>query len=185
VSLVAWPDHLLSLEDWAALPEDTTHRYEVAEGVLQVSPRPVSNHQRAVLKLGSQLERQVPGELEVLPEVEVVLFEDFPTTVRVPDLVVVPAKVAQTNPARYTADDVVLAIEVMSPGSVRTDNVTKLDEYAKAGIEQYWIVDIDEPATLTVYRLIDGDYRRFDETSETLRVRTPTPLTVDVAALTP
>ncbi len=185
MSVVAWADHLFSLADWVALPEDTTHRYEVAEGVLHVSPRPASNHQWAVLKLGGQLERQLPAELSVLPEVEVVLFGDFPATVRVPDLVVVPTKIARTNPARYSADEVVLVIEVASPGSVRTDNVTKLDEYAKAGIEQYWIVAVDEPATVTVHRLVDGDYRHVDETSETLRVETPITLAVDVTALTP
>lgn len=40
MSAVAWPDHLLSLQDWAELPEDNSHRVrphrtpeEVAETV--------------------------------------------------------------------------------------------------------------------------------------------------------
>jgi Uma2 family endonuclease len=76
-------------------------------------------------------------------------------------------------------------VEVVSPGSVRTDNVMKLDEYAEAGIEQYWVVDTDEPASITVHRLVDGLYQRCDETNGTLRVETPVPLTVDVTALVP
>jgi Uma2 family endonuclease len=155
------------------------------EGVLHVSPCPRFNHQRAAAELGCQLDRQLPAELCVLPAAEVVLFEAFPVTVRVPDLVVVPTELVRRKAARCSAADVALVIEVVSPGSVRTDNVTKLDEYAKAGIEQYWIVDLDDPATVTVYRLIDDDYRHFDETTETLQVRTPVPLTLDVTALTP
>jgi Uma2 family endonuclease len=185
VSVMAWPDHLLSMADWDALPEDNTHRYEVAEGVLHVSPQPVSNHQWAVSELILQLQPQLPADFRALPDVEVALFETFPVTVRVPDLAVVPRKVARTNPSRYTADDVVLVIEVVSPGSVRIDNVMKLDEYAKAGIERYWIVDVDDPATITVYELADGCYKRSDETSGTLRVETPAPVIIDVTALTP
>jgi Uma2 family endonuclease len=116
---------------------------------------------------------------------EVVLADEPHATVRVPDLVVAPTEVTHTNPSRLKANDVILVIEVVSPGSVRIDNVTKLDEYAEAGIERYWIVDSDDPATIAVHRLVDGAYRRCDETSETLRVETPIPLTVDVTTLTP
>lgn len=185
MSAALWPDHLLSLEDWDAFPESNTHRREVAEGVLRISPPAASNHQRAVMKLGSQLDRQLPPDLGVLPDVEVLLFAEHPVTVRVPDLVVVPTKVAKTNPKRYDASDVVMVVEVVSPGSVRTDTVMKLEEYAVAGIEQYWIVDLDQPPTITVYRLVDGYFQLHDETTETLRVEIPTALSVDVTALTP
>lgn len=185
MSVMTWPDHLLSMADWDALPEDNTHRYEVAEGVLQVSPRPVSNHQWAVSELILQLQPQLPANLRALPDVEVALFEAFPITVRVPDLVVVPKEVARTNPSRYTADDVVLVIEVLSPGSVRHDNVTKLNEYAEAGIEHYWIVDTDDPATIAVYQLASGRYKRSDKARGGLRVELPAPLTIDISALTP
>ena len=39
-------------------------------------------------------------------------------------------------------------MEVVSPGSRRTDNVVKRGEYADAGIQRYWIVDIDNPVSL-------------------------------------
>jgi hypothetical protein len=76
VSIKAWPDRLLSIVDWDAIPEDSSRRYEVAEGVMRVSPLPAARHQRAALKLGSQVERQLPADLEVLPDMEVLLFEE-------------------------------------------------------------------------------------------------------------
>jgi Uma2 family endonuclease len=143
VSVVSWPDHLLSLDDWDALPEDTSRRYEVAEGVLQVSPRPASSHQWVLSVLLHELHSQLPAELRVLLEVEVCVFADFPVTVRVPDLIVVPAAATKANPVRYPADAVQLAVEVVSSGSVRTDKITKFAEYADVGIEHYWIVGLD------------------------------------------
>ncbi|MGI8309374.1 hypothetical protein [Saccharopolyspora hattusasensis] len=60
MSAVAWPDHLLSLKDWAELPEDNIHRVELVEGTLHVSPRSASDHQWALKKLTRQLDDQVP-----------------------------------------------------------------------------------------------------------------------------
>ena len=36
-----------------------------------------------------------------------------------------------------------LAIEVLSPSSLRTDRTTKRDFYMDVGVEEYWIVDAD------------------------------------------
>lgn len=38
-----------------------------------------------------------------------------------------------------------VAIEVVSPGSRRSDTVTKRSEYAEAMIEHYWIVEFGPP----------------------------------------
>lgn len=49
-----------------------------------------------------------------------------------------------------------LVVEVTSPSNRRTDTVTKLDLYARAGIRHYWIVD---PEQITVYELDGAAYR--------------------------
>jgi Uma2 family endonuclease len=185
VSVVTWPDHLLSLADWDALPEDNSRHYELAEGVLQVSPRPVSNHQWAVSELLYQLRSQLPAHLAALPDVEVIISDSFPATVRAPDVVVVTRAAAKANPSRYTADDVMLAVEVISPGSRRTDRVTKLNEYAEAGIPDYWIVDLDAPVSVTAFQLINQDYELNAETDGVLSVSTPAPLNIDLRTLLP
>lgn len=173
MSAAVWPDHLLSLEDWEALPEDSSRRYELVEGGLHVSPRPVFDHQRALLKLGSQVADQLPSDLVALPEVEVVLFEAWPATVRIPDLVVVSAEIADKNPARCAATDVLLAVEVISPGSVRTDRIVKFAEYADAGIADYWVVDLEQPVSIAAYTMKNGHYVAVGESATQLTVHSP------------
>jgi Uma2 family endonuclease len=53
---------------------------------------------------------------------------------------------------------VLLAVEVLSDGTRRVDRVLKFSEYAEAGIPQYWIIDLGEPASLLAYILVDGTY---------------------------
>ncbi|WP_174187094.1 Uma2 family endonuclease [Nocardia barduliensis] len=182
---VNWPDHLLTLEDWSALPEDSSRNYELVEGVLVVSPKPVSQHQRAILRLGAQLEPQLPGTLGVLADTEVLIDAGPLPTVRVPDILVVPEAGIEANLPRYKAADVLLAVEVLSPGSRRTDRVTKFFEYAEAGIEYYWLIDLDKPTSLAAYHLIDRDYELVAEQAGTVTLDIAgTPITVDLAALT-
>jgi hypothetical protein len=44
-------------------------------------------------------------------------------------------------------------LEIVSPGSRRTDYILKHGEYADAGIGHYWIVDITEPGSLVACHL--------------------------------
>ncbi|MGH3434128.1 MAG: Uma2 family endonuclease [Thermocrispum sp.] len=46
------------------------------------------------------------------------------------------------------APEVLVVVEVVSPGSKRTDYVTKRGEYADAGIPHYWIVDLRKPISV-------------------------------------
>ncbi|RSM73648.1 Uma2 family endonuclease [Kibdelosporangium aridum] len=185
MSTVMWPDHLLSLAEWDALPEDNSRRYELAEGVLQVSPRPLWNHQRVIARLITRLETQLPAHLVVQPEYELVVFDTFPPTIRIPDLMVVPAALGEDNPPRAYAKDALLVVEIISPGSRRMDRMTKLNEYAEAGIPDYWIVDLDAPVSITAFQLINGDYELNAEVEDVLSVTTPVPLTVNVRDLVP
>ncbi|WP_308431690.1 Uma2 family endonuclease [Amycolatopsis acidiphila] len=51
------------------------------------------------------------------------------------------------------AADVLIVVEIVSPGSHRMDTVVKHGEYADAGIPYYWIVDLDEPLSLVACHL--------------------------------
>jgi Uma2 family endonuclease len=123
--------------------------------------------------------------LFALGDVEVVIKADFPPTVRVPDLIVVPAAVAKPNPPRYRAADVLLALEIMSPGSGVVDRVHKFAEYAEAGIADYWIVDLKPPLSVTGYQLIDRNYELNFETSGVVEVGSPTSLRIDLNTFIP
>jgi len=184
MSVVQWPHRLLTLDDWAGLPEDPEVRAEVVEGVLVLAPRPMSFHQLAVTRLGYLLNEQLPEPLMALAEAELVVTE-LPLTVRVPDVLVTATKLVEKNPPRYAAEDVWLVIEVLSEGTVRTDRVTKFSEYAEVGIEHYWIVDLDAPVSMITYRLVDGEYENFGEHTGKVDLEFDgTPLSFDLDALT-
>ncbi|TCK27269.1 Uma2 family endonuclease [Pseudonocardia endophytica] len=181
---LSWPRHQITIEEWDALREAEDLRLEVMEGILVIAAQPYGLHQRAERYLANDVEAGVPTTFSAVHEVEVLLTEQ-PLTIRVPDVVVVPTALVDGNPHRYPAADVQLAVEILSEGSRRVDRVTKFSEYADAGIPQYWIVDLDDPITLTAYLLVDGDYELVAEATGSVDLDvTGHPVHIDVAALT-
>lgn len=192
-----WPDRLLTLDDWAALPPDPSRRFELVEGVLVVAPRPALLHQLALGRLVAAVQDQLPVGLVAVGEVEIVVDPGAtaagaavgqttgPATVRVPDVIVVPAAVAEQNPARVAAADVLVAVEIVSPGTKAMDRVAKQAEYAWAGIPGYWIVDLDPPAvTMTAQVLVDGVYEVTADGDGVLQLLTPIEVVLDLRTLT-
>ncbi|MEJ2869148.1 Uma2 family endonuclease [Actinomycetospora sp. OC33-EN08] len=153
------PSRLLELADWDALPSDELHHVELVEGVLVVTPRARFIHGRAVARIVRALDEQVPTSSATLIEVEIVVEGDPFPTVRVPDVVVVPADIVDRR-ARCDADEVRIAVEVLSPGSRRTDRIMKAAEYASAGIGHYVLVDPEGPTTILA--LAEGRYVEVD-----------------------
>jgi Uma2 family endonuclease len=149
------PGRLLTVEAYAALGENDRYRSELQEGNLVISPSPAPDHMVAMARLLVQLDEQLPAALLVIPGVDVDLKlvpRGKPGFVRRPDLVVAH-RVALDRVRRdggiLRACEVLLVVEIVSPGSRRTDHMIKRDEYADAGIPHYWIVDLDGPVTLT------------------------------------
>jgi Uma2 family endonuclease len=153
------PPRLLTVSDYADLPEDNDVRHELEEGVLVMAPRPIPLHQYCLRELMFQLRHQVPEGLELLSEVDIdlqLVGAHEPGFVRVPDLIVVTRDaLARVREERglLRASDVVLAVEIVSVGSRRKDHVVKHAEYADAGIPHYWVVDIEERVTLVAGHL--------------------------------
>jgi Uma2 family endonuclease len=177
------PRELMTLDEWDALPEDNSAHYELQEGVLVVSPKPARRHQLALMRLASQMEGQLPLDWEVVPDFEVVVQAEVPATVRAPDLVVVRADGPEN---RVVAGEVLLAVEVISPGSRKIDTHMKPFEYAEAGIPHYWVVDLDPPATsITVYGLgaPDDGYVESQTATGELVVQQPFEMRIDIGAL--
>lgn len=172
---------LLSLEDWDALPEDNGAHAELQEGVLIVTPRPLRPHARAVFRLAKQLDDQLPDDLEALIDFEVCVDAAHPPTVRFPDVVIT----RKAGPERrLNGSDVLVAIEVASPGSRRTDTVTKRSEYAGAAIEHYWIVALGPPVTLTALRRVgEFDYHESAAIAGTFTTSVPVALRLDLDSL--
>jgi Uma2 family endonuclease len=147
-----------TLEDLAGLPEDG-RRYEIVDGSLLVSPPPGNHHQVLAFALATLLHNSRPAGYRVLTPGTVEL---GPNHYRAPDvLLVAEASVRAARPLAAGPADVLLAVEVMSPGSVTEDRVTKPAVYARAGIPHYWRLesDVDGRLTLYVYRLVGEIFR--------------------------
>ena len=131
-----------TIEDLLALPEDGM-RHELLDGVHVVTPAPARAHQRVLRNLHNALHRQIPADASVE-----ILFS--PADIRLssntlvqPDLFVVPKPV---DPSKDTWADTpvpLLAGEILSPTTASRDRGVKRRLYLKAGVEEYWIVDID------------------------------------------
>jgi len=192
--LSSQPLRLLTVAEFAALPEDTDGaRYELVEGNLVMSPRPIGAHQHCIYELLHQLRDQVPTHLVGVAEVDVDLGLVPPTQpgfARVPDLVVVPREAMarqRHHGGLFHASEVTLTVEVISPGSRRLDNIVKRDEYADAGIPHYWVVDLGEPddrPQLTAHHLAgESGYADAGPVSGTFTATEPFPVRVDLDVL--
>jgi Uma2 family endonuclease len=129
-----------TVEQVHRLPDDG-NRYEVIDGRLLVNPPPSLAHQRAVVQLTVLLEPYLAansiGVLYIAPGgVDI-----GPRTWVEPDLFVLPL-VGGKEPTTFAdAGRLMLAIEILSPSSVRSDRGEKRALYARLGTPEYWIVD--------------------------------------------
>lgn len=116
-----------------------TPRYELVDGELLVTPSPVLPHQRAVRELVVALHAYLRENLigEVLGSPSDVELED--DTIVQPDVYVIPAEPFETV---MPGQSLLLAIEVISPGSARGDRGPKRALYQRH-VPEYWIVDLD------------------------------------------
>lgn len=141
-------------DELADLPE-TGERCEVVDGNLVVTPPPTFQHQLVSNRLCQALARTAPDGWDVLMECPLPLGTDG----RVPDVAVVRRE-APRGPGPYPAGPEFfgLVIEVVSPRSRKTDWFLKPAEYAEAGINLYWRVELEPEITVSGFELRDGAY---------------------------
>ena len=154
----AWTD-----EEYLWLTDRSRRLIEFTDGYVQELPMPTSSHQ-AILALLYRLFHAWLG-----PRGGVVLFSALRLRVREgkfrePDLLVLRDSSDPRYQDRYWlgAD---LVVEVVSPDRPERDLVDKREDYAEAGIAEYWIVDPrDELITVLALRrqgyVEDGVYAR-------------------------
>ncbi|MFE0021358.1 Uma2 family endonuclease [Amycolatopsis sp. NPDC059021] len=184
------PDHLLSIDEYAALGETDSGFTELVEGRLVMSPSPKPRHNIAIFRLAKQLEPQLPEHLSLVPDTDVDLClvpAGEPGFSRRPDLLVVDrAAVARVDKDddMLRADEVRIVVEVVSPGSKRTDYQTKHGEYADAGIPRYWIVDLSKPISLVAcHQAGELGYQDAPAVTGAYTANEPFPVKVDLDAL--
>ena len=169
-----WPDEdrPLTVDDLLRLPDDE-NRYELVDGILEVTPAAMTPHQRAVTRLSTLLDVACTDDYEVLEGPGINLADDLH---RVPDVAVIRAAPAGDG---FITQPPVLAVEVASKSTRKRDRTTKKENYAAFGIDLYWLV-VPEPASLTVYMLNGNRYEQVALVAgdESFEVEHPYPLTI-------
>lgn len=125
-----------------ALPDDG-NRYEVVDGELLVTPSPRRLHQRAVLQLAKLLDdyaRSAGFGVVLISPSDVEL---DPGSLVQPDVFV--EGLVDGRPGRdwNAGAPLLLVVEVLSPSTAQADRTTKRRRFQRAGIPEYWIVDLD------------------------------------------
>jgi len=129
-----------TVDDLFALPGLGT-RTELIDGSLVLANPQTQFHSVMTDLLVGGLRRTVPADLKVERQMTVVLDH---RNAPVPDLSVVRAETATSlDQDRFAAQDLVLAVEVVSPDSEARDRDAKPRKYAAAGIPYFWLVEID------------------------------------------
>jgi Uma2 family endonuclease len=139
---------ILTAEEYDALPEN---RYrELVDGVIQVMATPNGRHQYIASRVWQALDRLGRPRFRVIEAMELRL-----DTVhrRIPDLLVVPVEHYDSERSRYWPHEVLLAVEVVSPGSETLDRRMKPLEYAEAGVPFFWRIEQKPTVIVQAYRL--------------------------------
>ncbi len=167
-----------TVDDLDAMPV-TNYRYELTDGALSVSPSPTNLHQHLAAALMMRLAAELPDGLGAAQAVEVRFGRQL---TRIPDVLVVRSD----DPGRhwFSPAEVLVAVEIESPGNHVEDRTTKPALYAQFGLPHYWRIEPD-PLQVTTYRRGSGDAYVPVTTGERLTVAEPLVLDFDLKELLP
>jgi Uma2 family endonuclease len=128
-----------TVDDLERFPEDG-NRYELLDGMLIVTPLARQVHQWVAMQLGASLLAQLGGTARVVSPGVVTR---PPRTQLQPDVLVYPARF---RPSSHWLDvtEHWLALEVLSRSSRFYDREFKRDAYFALGVQQVWLVDIED-----------------------------------------
>ena len=199
VEASAESDHMgdSSLPDWVIPPpggftadtflrmRDLPRHTELIDGSLVfVSPQE-QWHSSVLRLLENALDEQAPRELRAVREMTVKL---APRQVPEPDVLVVTAEAFEREGPRtfYLPEEVVLAVEAVSPDSQNRDRHIKPPKYAAAGIRHFWRVENNDGETVAyVYELdpATGTYALTGIHHDVLKVTVPFDIEIDLDAV--
>jgi Uma2 family endonuclease len=135
--MLTLPEEGITAEEYDRLPEEVSRRIEIVDGSIIVFPSATPRHNRIARLLANRLETAVPAPWQVTNDVDLRI-TDVPLLNRRPDVLVFEGD-PDMLPIRPL--QVLLAVEIMSKGSVNADRIDKPAEYASAGIPHYWRIE--------------------------------------------
>ncbi|MGH2593907.1 MAG: Uma2 family endonuclease [Anaerolineae bacterium] len=140
-------------EEYLLFANDQNALIELSDGKVVIHERPTPQHQSIALNLASRLRDYPPGKTFIAP----MPIQLWPGKMREPDVMLFRIEHLDRVQDQFAgAPD--LVIEVLSPSTRAVDLGEKMDEYARAGIPEYWVVELDA-RDVSVYALTGEGYR--------------------------
>ena len=169
-----------TIDDIYALPDG--QRAELIDGQMYMMAPPTRKHQQILgalyRKVADYIDKKGGScEVDIAP-FGVFLTEDNKNYVE-PDISVICSPDKLTDKGCTGAPDWI--IEIVSPGSRRTDYYTKLFKYRTAGVREYWIVD-PEKNRIMVYSFESDDTAEYTF-SETIKAGIYDDLEIDFSSI--
>jgi Uma2 family endonuclease len=170
-------------EDLDRLPELPSHTELIDGSLIFVSPQAVF-HKRTLFLLEQTLTAAVPAQFKVQREMTVTLgFRQRPE----PDIMITHARAEHSlDQTSFSPEDILLAVEVVSPESRVRDQKRKPTLYAEAGIPHFWLIEnVSGKAEVRVYEL-DPKKRAYNLSSvhrERLELAVPFPIDIDLTKI--
>ncbi|CAL9486714.1 Uma2 family endonuclease [Streptomyces sp. NPDC057245] len=174
-----------TVDDLFTLPDLPRHTELIDGSLILVSPQRWF-HFTAIDLLVSGLRSTIPPHLKVAREMTVVLDRRNGPE---PDISIIKAE-ARRGPlqTRFEGDEVVMAVEVISPESESRDRHTKPHKYATAGIRHFWLVDMVSPDSRPVIQVYElgqttGTYALTGIHHDRIKVDVPYSINIDLTAI--
>ncbi|MFJ9369040.1 Uma2 family endonuclease [Nocardia sp. NPDC101769] len=160
----------VDIDDYLAMPEDVSRTVEIKDGMIVFCESPSPNHnaisrniERALADGEAKRSHRQPC-LRVNRDIDM-LVSEVPFHYKRPDTIVYRC-IGEPRPrwkTKPTVADTILVVEVVSPTTVTADTIDKRAEYARYGIQHYWIVRManDDGPAISIEMLTlnsDGKY---------------------------
>ncbi|ELS03419.1 hypothetical protein Xen7305DRAFT_00031430 [Xenococcus sp. PCC 7305] len=158
---------LLTFQDYLSYDDETNNRYELVNGKLEAMNPPTFRH----ILIAKLIEQAFDQEISRLKLPWICLKESGIRTgwrkSRLTDISVIKANDIQGFIDKSAVSQIppLLAVEIVSPESIKRDYRYKRSEYAALEIPEYWIVDPQENK-VTVLLLDEGLYEETVFTEE-------------------
>jgi len=149
------PQGQWSESEYFALP-DTNRYVELSEGRLIMPPHPTFRHQEALKRVFLRLQAFVENNHLGMVEIAPLPVRLWAGKIREPDIFFIAQEHADRIAEQFCGVPD-LVVEVISSSTRTVDRADKFYEYARAGVLEYWMVDLGE-ATVEVYVLKEGAY---------------------------
>jgi Uma2 family endonuclease len=147
---------LLTYEDWLAMPPAGEGREEVVNGELQILPPNDTDHAEIIHNISAAITPQVDRKRVLVMESNFNLLISLePLRSRAPDLALCWREGMVRDEHRVLRSAPELIIEVLSPSENKRRKQGKLDDYARIGVSEVWIVS-PEAGTIEIRTLRDG-----------------------------